>query len=289
MRSTALLHSSVPKQPSSPFTPPVLADFAICARIAHRARITHFLGAIVILLVIACFSAAQFSGRQPATVALDVGFSLLRLCLPLMAILLLQELFYREFDRKYYLLSLTYPRTRFAFLLGRGLAVLACTLGSLLLLSLILGLTVEFIAREYALSLPPSLGTPFAITILFMALDLTVAVAVGTLISIAASSTSFVLVGTLGFLLCARSFSPIIELLAMDSTLVSNAQTYQSSLSLLGYLFPDLAKLDVRMIALYNNMAFLPGNWPTLVLTTSAYALALFSLSVWLLGRRRFS
>jgi ABC-type transport system involved in multi-copper enzyme maturation permease subunit len=266
----------------------MLADLAICCRIAHRARITHFLGAIAVVLLVACFSAAQFSARQPATVALDVGFSVLRLFLPLMAILLLQELFYREFDRKYYLLSLTYPRTRLTFLIGRGVAVLASTLGGLFLLALVLNLIVELIGRSYAQSTPPNLGSLFTLTVLFMALDLVVVVAVGTLISIAASSASFVLVGTLGFMLCARSFSPIIDLLAIDSTLVSHAQTYQSSLTFLGYLFPDLAKLDVRMISLYNSIAFLPGNWPTLVVTTCAYTLAIFCLSAWLLARRRF-
>jgi len=267
----------------------MLADLATSFRIAHRSRLTHFLGAIAVLLLVACFAAAQFSVRPPATVSLDVGFSVLRLFLPVLSVLLLQELFYREFDRKYYLLSLTYPKTRFAFLLGRGLAVLAYTLASLALLSLVLWLSVRLIGQGYTQFTPPNLGARFAITLLFIALDLTVAVAVGTLISIAASSASFVLVGTLGFLLCARSFSPIIELLGRDSTLVSHAQTYQSSLSLLGYVFPDLAKLDVRMIALYDNMIFLPGNWPMLVVTTSAYALALFCLSAWLLNRRRFS
>jgi Cu-processing system permease protein len=267
----------------------MLNDLAICLRIAHRSRLTHFLGVIAVLLIAACFLAAQFSARQPATVALDVGLSVLRLLLPVASVLLMQELFYREFDRKYYFLSLTYPRPRFVFLLGRGLAVLAYTLIGLILLALALWLTVRFVGRSYPQVTPPDLGIRFLITLFFIALDLTVVVAVGMLISIAASSASFVLVGTLGFLLCARSFSPIIELLGRDSTLVTNAETYQSSLSVLGYLLPDLAKLDVRMIALYDSIVFLPSNWPTLVLTTSAYALSLFVLAAWILDRRRFA
>lgn len=258
-------------------------------RIVHRARLTHFLGAILVGLIAACLLAAQFSGRQPATVALDVGFSVIRLFLPVLAVLLLQELFYREFDRKYYFLSLTYPKTRLTFLVARVTTVLAYTLLALFLLSLALWLAVHFISKGYAQASPPNLGVPFVITLLFVALDLTVAVAVGTLISIAAASASFVLVGTLGFLLCARSFSPIIDLLSRDHTLVLHSETYQSSLHLLGYVLPDLARLDVRLISLYNMMVFLPADWPVLVLTTAAYALALFSLAAWLLNRRRFS
>lgn len=261
----------------------------IAFRIAHRARLTHFLGAIAVVLIAACVLAAQFSGRQPATVALDVGFSVIRLLLPVLIVLLLQELFYREFDRKYYFLSLTYPQTRLAFLLERGLTALAYALGALLLLSVVLWLSVTLIGRGYAQATPPNLGTHYAITILFIALDLTVVIAVGTLISIAASSASFVLVGTLGFVLCARSFSPIIDLLSRDSSLVARSHDYKSSLNLLGYVLPDLARLDVRLISLYDSMAFLPANWPLTVLTTLAYALALFCASAWILNRRSFS
>lgn len=264
-------------------------DLQIGFRIAHRARLTHFLGVIVVVLISACFLAAQFSGRQPATVALDIGFSVIRLLLPVLSVLLLQELFYREFDRKYYFLSLTYPKTRLAFLFGRSATVLAYTLISLAVVGATLWLTVSVIGRSYAQIRPPNLGAPYVLTLLFIALDLTVAAAIGTLISIAASSASFVLIGTLGFLLCARSFSPIIDLLNRDNTLVAHTDTYQSSLGLLGYVFPDLAKLDVRLISLYDTIAFLPADWPKLILSTTAYALALFSLAAWLLNRRRFS
>lgn len=261
----------------------------IAFRIAHRARLTHFLGVIVAVLVTACLLAAQFSGRQPATVALDIGFSVIRLLLPVLIVLLLQEFFYREFDRKYFFLSLTYPQTRFAFLLGRGAALLAYAAGALFVLAVVLWLTVTIVGHGYAQTTPPGLGLPYVITLLFIALDLTIVIAVGTLISIAASSASFVLVGTLGFVLCARSFSPIIELLTRDSSLVFASSEYKSSLSLLGYVFPDLARLDVRMIALYDKMALLPADWPLLLLSTMAYALALFCASAWILNRRSFS
>lgn len=264
-------------------------DINIGFRIAHRARLTYFLGALAIALVTASALAAQFSGRQPATVALDVGFSVMRLLLPVLIVLLLQELFYREFDRKYYFVSLTYPRARLDFLIGRGITVYAYAFGALILLSAILWLTASVVGRSYIQARPPSLGLPFVVTILFIALDLAIAIAVGILISIAATSSSFLLIGTLGFLLCARSFSPIIDLLNRDNTLVANSETYQSSLALLGYVFPDLAKLDVRLISLYDTMAFLPTEWPALTLSTLAYTGALLVLAAWSLNRRQFS
>lgn len=269
------------------------ADLTASAHIgfilAHRAHLTRILVAVTIALVITCFTAAQFSGRQPATVALDVGISVIRLLLPVLSVFLLQELIYREFDRKYYLLSLTYPQTRFAFLLGRVFAVLACSLLALSVLSAALWLTVNIIGQGYTQSRPPNLGSLYAITMLFLIIDVMITVALGALIACIASSISFVLIGTLGFVLCARSFSPIIDLLNRDNTLVAHSDTYQSSLSLLGYVLPDLARLDVRLISLYDTAAFLPKDWPTLILTTAAYALALFSFSAWLFNRRQFS
>lgn len=258
-------------------------------RIAHRGRLTHFFSAIAVILIGGCLLAAQFSGRQPATVALDVGLSIIRLLLPILSTLLLLELFYREFDRKYHLLSLTYPISRLSFLAGRAAVASAYTVGALLLLAAVLWLTVRMIGQGYSQGHPPGLGLPFVITISFIAVDLMVAIAIGTLISITASSASFVLVGTLGFILCARSFSPIIDLLQRDNTLVTHAATYQSSLNVLGYVFPDLARLDIRMAALYNTTFFLPHDWPILLFSTAAYALALFVLSAWLIKRRRFS
>lgn len=106
------------------FLTSLLADFNHGIRIALHSRIVTtalwFLG----LLFAAVLLASQFSARQPATVALDVGLSVIRLVLPLFAILLVQELFSREFERKLYLNSFTYPRQRSYWLLGRVAAIL---------------------------------------------------------------------------------------------------------------------------------------------------------------------
>ncbi len=232
---------------------------------------------------------AQFSARQPATIALDTGLSLLRLALPLLAVLLLQELLSREFDRKLYLSSLTYPRPRHHFLLGRVAAIAVLLLGLLVILAAVLAGLTTWIGHDYAQATPPDLGLPYLVTIAFIALDLLVILSIGTLIAVATTTPSFVLIGTLGFVLVARSYSAIVALLTRDATLVSNADSYQSSLSLLGYLLPDLAALDVRMISLYGQWQFLPEDWALRVLATLAYAAALLALAVWTLKRKQFA
>ena len=258
-------------------------------RLSIRASPLLIAGWLLIALVSSSIVASCFASRQPATVALDTGLSLLRLALPILAVFLLQELLSREFDRKLYLSSLTYPRPRHQFLLGRVAAISVLLLGLLVALAAVLAGLTAWIGQDYAQATPPALGLPYLVTIAFIALDLLVVLAIGTLIAVATTTPSFVLIGTLGFMLVARSYSAIVALLTRDSTLVSNADSYQSSLSLLGYLLPDLGALDVRMISLYGQWQFLPEDWALRVVATLAYAAALLGLAVWTLNRKKFT
>ena len=261
----------------------------LATHLAIGTRLTGLVAALTAFFLVTVWLAAQFSARQPATIALDTGLSVLRLALPLLAVLLLQELISREFDRKLYLSSLTYPRPRHHFLLGRVAAIGVLLLGLLAILAVVLAGLTTWIGQDYAQATPPDLGLPYLVTIAFIALDLLVVLPIGTLIAVATTTPSFVLIGTLGFMLVARSYSAIVALLTRDATLVSNADSYQSSLSLLGYLLPDLAALDVRMISLYGQWQFLPEDWALRVLATVAYAAALLALAVWTLKRKQFA
>ena len=242
-----------------------------------------------VLLCMAAWMSAQFSGRQPASVALDVGLSVIRLGLPLLTVLLVQELLHQEFSRRNFLSSITYPRARHQFLLGRILAVALMIIVVLFFLAILLAGLVTLIAHGYEQATPIALDDRFATVIAFIGLDLLVVLAISSLIAVSASTPSFVLIGSLGFMLVARSYSPIVALLTRDNTLIVNTETYQSSLNLLGYLLPDLAALDVRMIALYGQWQFLPEDWLLRVAATLAYVVALFGLAVWTLNRKKFA
>lgn len=254
-----------------------------------RARFYSLSLWICIASATAAILGAQFSGRQPATVALDVGLSVIRVTLPVLALALIHELFSREFDRKLYLNSLTYPRSRHQFMVSRIITIQILLTGSLISLAAMLALLILGIGETYNQATPPSLGTPYLVTFTFVALDQLVVLAIGTLIAIIANTSSFVTICTLGFLLVARSYSSVILLIEHDNTLVGNSQTYQATLSLLGYLLPDLGAIDVRMIALYDRMDFLPADWLLRVSSTLAYSIALFALAAWALNRKRFS
>ncbi|WP_341645346.1 hypothetical protein [Thauera sp. SDU_THAU2] len=267
----------------------MIADSKIAFRLALRHRFLVMAAWLLILMLATGWMAAQFSGRQPATVALDMGLAVMRLGLPVLGLLMLQELLAREFERRFFLSSLTYPRTRARFLLGRLLAIVTL-LG---LLTAVLGLAlaggVHWLSLDYEQATPVALGSPYLFTLALMLVDLCVVLALGTVLAVVVATPSFVLIGGLGFMLLARSYSNIMALLREDSSLVSDARTYHNSLGLLGYLLPDLAVLDVRQIALYGQWSLLQTHWAIQAGIALLYALAMLVLAQWLLSRRHFA
>lgn len=257
--------------------------------LASRSRLSWLACGSLMAMIATTLLSAQFSGRQPATVAMDLGLSVLRLLLPLVLVLVTQELLSREFDRRYFLNTLSYPHPRHMLLLGRFMTVAILALGLLLLLAAALALVVWLISQGYTQSTPVALGVHFLVTIGFVGLDLLLLTAVATLLAITSSTPSFVLIGTFGFMLVARSFGAILELLDRDSALVSDAEGYRSGVGLLSYLLPDLGALDVRAITLYGRMDMLPADWPWLVISSLSYTVGVLALAAWALQRKRFA
>lgn len=265
------------------------SDLFVGVRMALRARYFWLAGCSLLVLSLAAVLAAMFSGRQPATVALDVGISVMRLLLVLVLVLMTQELLSREFERRYFLSSLTYPLPRRHLLLGRFLAIVGLTFILQLAMALLLGLIVFWVVQGYGQATPVNLGWYYLLVNAFAALDLLLLAALASLLAVLASTPSFVLIGTFGFMLVARSFAAIAALLTRDASLVDDAESYRAGLGVLGYLLPDLGALDVRMVALYGQLEFLPADWPWLLLSTLAYAFGLLGLAVWALQRKRFA
>ena len=256
-------------------------DFRTGVLLAFRANFFWLAGLSIFFLLLVVWMASEFSGRQPATVALDVGLSVMRLILPLIMVLVVQELFSREFDRRYFLSSLTYPRARQGLLLGRFASVVVLILSVLLIMALALALLVAWIGEDYEQATGVSLGWPYIATIALMAL--------AAFLAMVASTPSFVLIGTLGFMLMARSFAAIIELLTRETWVVEGVENYRTGVGVLGYLLPNLGALDIRMTALYGRMEFLPSDLGVLVISCLAYAFAFLWLAVWVLQRKRFA
>lgn len=199
------------------------------------------------------YLAAQFSGRQPATVAMDVGFSFIRIIGLLLALFWGYELFGKEIERRTLFVSLTYPLPRGAFMLGRFLGLLTLLAGALVILAGLLQGTVLLAGRGYLQATPISLGWPYWETILFIWFDLATVAAFGFLVSAFATSAILPLGVGLGFAVGARSLGPALEYLLAD-----DKQNVQGGLfhflDGLRWLMPDLSRLDIRYYPLYGQV-----------------------------------
>jgi Cu-processing system permease protein len=256
--------------------------------LALRARYLWLSGLSLFVLVLAVLLAAQFSGRQPATVALDVGLSVMRVTLPVVSILMAQALISHEFERRYFLSFLPYPRPRFRFLLERFIAIIILVVSLLIAMSLMLAVLTKAVA-SYEQATPVDLAWRYSIVVAFLGVDLILLSAFSVLLSVVASTASFVLIGTIGFMVLARSYAAVIDLLSRNGSLVGDAESYSAGVSLLFYVFPNLGALDVRSIALYSTMKFFPADWMWLILSCLSYLIAVLALSVWMLQCKRLA
>ena len=267
-------------------------SITVALKLAFKAKILNTMSYFIVALIVIVLMVVEFSARQLATVSLDVGISIIRLTLPFIVVVLTQELFSKEFDKKLTLTSLTFPSTRATWFFSRATATFLMCAGLLVVMSIILAMIATYVDGTYKQATPIALGMPYLTTLTFVGLDLLVIVAIASFLAVSSVTPSFVLIGTFGFVLIARSYTPIIELLKSNPYAISdyvNPELYKDSLSMISFILPDLGRLDVRMIALYDKMAFLPSDWPLLVLATLTYVLAILCLSVWVLNKREFN
>lgn len=265
-----------------------MADFRYVLLLAYRSRLlTTLLLGLAVMLAMAWLG-YQFSGRQPQTVALDLGISFIRLFVPVIGVLQVQEFIAKEIERKLIFTSLTYPRSRSRFLLARVAAIFfLCLLTMVVMVSVLAGL-VSLLGGAYQQGTPVNLRGLLALATLFSLADVLVILAFATLLAVIATVPNLVLLVSLGFMLVARSLSQVIQLLYADRELVTANEQYRQGLESLRYLLPDLGLLDVRQAALYDQAALLPDPlWP-LVVMPLAYVLLLLALACWKFDRRQF-
>ena len=266
-----------------------IADFRLSVLLLVRSRLWVIATSLVVLLAAVAWLAAQFSPRQPATVALDVGLSFIRVVIPLLALLQTQDLLAREIERRLILTTLTYPRSRSSFLLARYVAIVAVACALTALLFVVLAGVVTFAGRNYDQMTKVALGFPYLVTLFFLLLDIAVIVAFAVALATVATTPNLVFLGGIGFMIAARSASTIVQLLEREQELVKGAQWYHLGLQNVQWFMPDLAALDVRSIALYDKMAFLPQSSWALVLMAVGYILVLLVLGCLRFERRQFS
>lgn len=224
---------------------------AVLIGLRGRAVLGIFLLGICLLAF--SYVAADFSPRQPQAVALDVGLSFLRFNLVLLAVVWIQDLVGKEFERKTVLMSFAYPVGRQVYIVGRYFGVLLLLALATVILGMFLGWVVRVSAHNYVQSQPVTLGLPFMLTLVGLYVD--VAVVAAFALCIASLSTVTMLPLAMGgmFAIAARSLGPVLDYLRHGAEGDAQmAQRFGPVLDVVQWLVPDLSRLDWRVWPMYQ-------------------------------------
>lgn len=206
-----------------------------------------------VCLVALAFLSASFSPRQPKTVAMDVGFSGIRMSLVMLGLVWVQELIAREMDRRTILFSLTYPVERGSYLLGRFLGVLVllalacCTLGLFLLAA------VTLAGGEYQQGFPVLTGFPYVVALVGVWMDAAIVAAFAMVLSTFATVSFLPLILGLVFAIAGKTMGAVIDYMKNgadgDQALLA---TYAPLIDIIKWILPDLSRFDLRVWPMYG-------------------------------------
>ena len=254
-----------------------------------RSRSFQALLILGLLAMGGAYLSAEFSGRQPHTVALDVGISGVRIVALLMMVFWCQELVAREVERRTVFFALVYPIPRAYYLLGRYIGVLALAGCAITILGILMVIMVSASGGSYIQSSPVYIGGAVSATLLYIFIDVAVVGAFTVLISTISTTPLLPLSLGLAFAFAARGLGTALEYLRDKNSGASDlADSFGPIVNGLQWLIPDLGRLDIRAAPLY-------GQWPSSQALFLSAAMSFFYIIVALVSatlifrRRQFS
>lgn len=254
-----------------------------------RGRSIQVTFALGLVLISFAYLAASFSPRQPQTIALDIGFSVVRFTIVLLALFWVQELFTREIDRKIILHSLALPTSRASFFVGRYLSIVVLVLISALILGFCLLLAVLLAKPGFDQEFPVALGLPFWASLAGIVIDVAVVSAVASAISMISTVPVLPLALGAGFAIGGKALGASVDYLAHgadgDAALVADLGPW---VDIVRWLIPDLSRLDWRLWSLYGAAPSAENIVWALIMAMS-YAVIALGLGIYALQRREFS
>ena len=219
-----------------------------------RSRSIQTLFGLALMTLACAWLAANFSARNPTTLAMDVGLSAIRFITVMMVLFWVQDLVAMDIERKSVLFVLAYPTSRASFLLGQfaGIAVLAAIavfiIGTLLWLLLLVG------PSDYLQATPVLLGAPYWIALLYLYLGVLVVAAFAVMIAALSTTPMLPLVMGLAFAIAATALGPTYDYLQTSVYAVEQQQENLSPvLEYALWAIPDLSRLDIRIWPLYGK------------------------------------
>lgn len=257
-------------------------------RLGLRARAIQSIIALGFGVMALAYLAASFSGRQPQTVALDMGISGLRLVLILLVLFWVQEFFMREIERKTVILYLSYPAPRWHYLLGRYVGIAFLTAIALVMLGLLLWLVTLNAGKGYAAPFPPELGAPFWMALTGLWVDVLVVAAMAMLLASFATVALMPFAVGAAFAVAAKMVGPVRDYIKAGADGDKDIAGMAPLLDAVHSILPDLSRLDWRVWPMYGmKPASEDMLWAGLM--AFSYIGILLLLAVAIFGRRELN
>jgi ABC-type transport system involved in multi-copper enzyme maturation permease subunit len=266
----------------------MLSLFLSSLRAGLRSRAIHGVLVVAVLLVGVAYLAASFSPRQPQTVALDVGYSGLRISLVLFALFWVEQLIAREIGSKGILLTLTYPVPRAWYLLARFAAILCLLALSALLVGLVLWVVALFGNQGYEQDFRVQLGWPYWLTVFGLWCDVAVVTAFAVLIACLATVPMLPLALGIAFAIGGKTLGAVLDYLAQGADGDESVLKMRPILDAIQWVLPDLSRFDWRVWPLYSLEPSIDALiWPLVM--GAAYIVIMLTFAVYSFSRREFA
>lgn len=257
-------------------------------RTGVRNRGVQALFVLAVFVVGLSWVTASFSGRQPQTVAFDMGISLVRLLGALLAAFWVQELLVRDIERRTVFWALAYPVSRSAYLLGRSVGIFALLALYVALMAAMLYITLKLVGLDgYQQAHPVQMGWGYALTFLLILLDLVVIACFAVALASQATVAMLPFFAALALAFSARMVGPVQQYLLEQVKETGLSASFRPVIEKVSWILPDLSRLDVRETVLY-------GYWPKAgdiafsSLQAGVYGALLLVLAAWVFERREF-
>ena len=254
-----------------------------------RNRSIQMLCGLALMTLGFAWLAANFSARNPTTLAMDVGFSAIRFIAIIMALFWVQDLLAKDIERKSVLFVLAYPVPRSSFVLGQFIGIALLSAIAIAINGILLWIMLEIGPSDHPQATPVALGLPYWASLAYQYLGVLVVAAFATVIATLSTTPLLPLVLGLAFAICATALGPTYDYL--QTSVYADTQQQAQLSPVLGYalwVLPDLSRLDIRVWALYGK-APEPSTLLAAAAMAGGYIALALGLAVNRFQRREFS
>lgn len=226
----------------------------------YRSKVMLSVVFIALGLMVVSYIASEFAYGASAKVALDVGFGLTVISNLVMAIFIGSTLLSKEIENRTLYMILSRPISRTSFMLGKVLGLSSVLLINTTLLSAVSVLIYKYLGGEYN-------SLMFWVS-WFSFIEALVVMLFAIMFSLV-TSNALAIIYTITFWIVGHSFSATSKILYAKLSI-----TYSNILKMASWLIPDLEKLNLKDLLIYEQAV------PTNYLVNTLFYVSIYTVAL---------